>query len=189
VHEDDEDDDDLPEEFSGDPEESELNRQHGILGVAVIMKLNSGDTIVGTLITDTWNYLELRWPMLLTKAAVKVNNELQPMSILIQYAEGVFDDFITIDKGTVLWWNHTNKELDEFYLRRLPVIYPSYQAFKKEEKEMEIKEQRKIYPEEDDQELESLVTKFTTGKKFTNLSEMIDTMTGISKPRSGTPKE
>lgn len=185
-------DDDLPDDEDGDEphgpffdyeQEETYRSQTGKLGIPKICKCGNGETIVGTIINETLRELELKWPMLVSQVYTKIDGEVYPMMILSRYAPGVYAEFITLNKDQLIWWNDTDKAVDEYYLAQLPKLYKSFEDVKAKQ----LTDERNVYPSEKDEELENLVTKLTVGKKPTSLENMIDLMTGISKKQAPPP--
>jgi hypothetical protein len=107
-----------------------------------------------------------------------MSGKIFPMLMMFRYGLGVYEEFITLNKASCVWWNDTESDIDKFYYNQLPKLYPSSEKYLKAN--MTNSEDQE-YPSENDGEVESMVTKLTVGRKINSISEMIDLMTGVSK--------
>ena len=173
------DDDEDPEGFEPNgpggmhwEEEPTIRSQVKFYYVPKMVKLSSTETIIGLLVNETDDYIELKWPCQMLTVPMSIGGVMMPMLHLVRYAPGIWEEFITLNKLQCVWWNDTEESVDKFYFNRVTSIYASAEQY--------MSKVAIPYPDVDDEEVESEVTKLTVGKNNWTLDEMLGNIKGIT---------
>lgn len=168
IFDDDDDDDEFPEdfpEFGGDIPEEPPETQ---FDSTRMLKLTSGDTVVGEVVDENTAEITLVWPMELTISLIRVNNTLLPMIGLYRWGPGIKDDTVTIQKKNCIYVHDCDEDLNASYYNLIPDVYPSCR------RGLEM-----LMMDDEEAELEKLVVESledVPGKGIVDGSETIDQM-------------
>jgi hypothetical protein len=149
-------------------EDEQTFRTQELAQMPRMVEFSSGKIICGLMVNETSQYIELKWPCAVLYFPVQMKGQIVTGINMIKYAPGTHEEFITINKDQLVWWNETEAETDQFYFQRIQDIYQSAALY------FSNMHQDVDYPSEDDPEIEAQVTQLTIGMRSDSVSDLLD---------------